>query len=146
MSESGDAWAALTTFAATDDARQQDGHGQVVPVTSTAAVEAMVAAEAVAAAAVVAAAAAEAAAEAAAKAKAKANVKAKVEAEAVCGTSRVRAAPDVQTDQVTDSTSCNGPHVSPGEHATGWTDFRGLVTNLRLNPGCTDAAQARRSH
>ena len=115
MSESGDVWAALTTLAATTDARQKGGR-----------VEAVAEAKAVA----------EAMAEAEAVAEAKAETEAEVEAEAV-GEVEVKTEAEEEAEaeaeakaKTSDGTTCNGiQQVSrTEERAAGWTDFRGLVT------------------
>ena len=113
MSESGDVWAALTTLAATTDARQKDGR-----------VEAVAEAKAVA----------EAMAEAEAVAEAKAETEAEAEAEAVGEVeAKTEAEEEAEAEaeaKASNGTTCNGiQQVSrTEERAAGWTDFRGLVT------------------
>ena len=111
MSESGDVWAALTTLAATTDARQKGGRVEAV-AEAKAVAEAMAEAEAVA----------EAKAETEAEAEAKVEVKTEAEEEA-----EAEAEAKAKTS---DGTTCNGiQQVSrTEERAAGWTDFRGLVT------------------
>ena len=111
MSESGDVWAALTTLAATTDARQKGGRVEAV-AEAKAVTEAMAEAEAVA----------EAKAETEAEAEAKVEVKTEAEEEA-----EAEAEAKAKTS---DGTTCNGiQQVSrTEERAAGWTDFRGLVT------------------
>ena len=109
MSESGDVWAALTTLAATTDARQKGGRVEAV-AEAKAVAEAMAEAEAVA----------EAKAETEAEAEAKVEVKTEAEEEAEAEAEA----------KASDGTTCNGiQQVSrTEERAAGWTDFRGLVT------------------
>ena len=109
MSESGDVWAALTTLAATTDARQKGGRVEAV-AEAKAVAEAMAEAEAVA----------EAKAETEAEAEAKVEVKTEAEEEAEAEAKA----------KASNGTTCNGiQQVSrTEERAAGWTDFRGLVT------------------
>ena len=113
MSESGDVWAALTTLAATTDARQKGGRVEAV-AEAKAVTEAMAEAEAVA----------EAKAETEAEAEAKVEVKTEAEEEA-----EAEAEAEAKA-KASDGTTCNGiQQVSrTEERAAGWTDFRGLVT------------------
>ena len=129
MSESGDVWAALTTLAATTNARRQGVQAEVVAEVEAVAgavgkteIEAEAEAEA------------EMEAEAEREAEAETEAEAEAEAEAETVTETEDEAEAKAKAGALNGTSCNGPQVSrfAAERAAGWTDFRGLVTSPLL--------------